>query len=383
MKQTAKSVVRELEELQRVMESPSGRPLSGLSVLDTEFLSDNTESIKSYSIALNGAEKSVDKLGRAIEAAEEEMEAALKRTNEVHRSQLKQKDIELQELRRVLNAKDKSIDSLRETLSAAKRTYEGRLGQAEATISQRELEISSLQSELVVLREDRVSLEMKLQQTLSVSSRNEQDARLKEAQIVSSEKQFEEDREKLLEALQREQKSKKLLKIEAEELRRELDGSIEESRRLKQQAYDLSGKVANLTSLNKLLEEQLEKERNLNRNMSPKAAQLQQLERELHNERAVRKACERWLRAEIKGREEMEPIWKALQESAVLRMNAGTDMREAHNLLSSMQRVPQAMHVHKREFDAMKRQLENDSLQLKAEIDVARQLLSDRLRQLN
>jgi hypothetical protein len=32
-------------------------------------------------------------LGRAIEAAEEEMEAALKRTTEVHRSQIRQKDV--------------------------------------------------------------------------------------------------------------------------------------------------------------------------------------------------------------------------------------------------------------------------------------------------
>ena len=41
-------------------------------------------------------QKSVDRLGRAIEAAEEEMEAALRRTADMHRSQVKQKDLEVQ-----------------------------------------------------------------------------------------------------------------------------------------------------------------------------------------------------------------------------------------------------------------------------------------------
>ncbi len=38
-------------------------------------------------------QRSVDRLGHAIEAAEEEMEAALRRTTEVHKSQLRQKEV--------------------------------------------------------------------------------------------------------------------------------------------------------------------------------------------------------------------------------------------------------------------------------------------------
>jgi hypothetical protein len=88
------------------------------------------------------SQKSVDRLGKAIEAAEEEMEGALRRTTDVHRSQLRQKELELSELQRVLQAKERSIDSLRDTLSTTKRTYETRLSQTESALSIREAEVN-------------------------------------------------------------------------------------------------------------------------------------------------------------------------------------------------------------------------------------------------
>ncbi len=39
------------------------------------------------------AQRGVDRLGKAIEAAEEEMENALKRTETVHKSQLRQREV--------------------------------------------------------------------------------------------------------------------------------------------------------------------------------------------------------------------------------------------------------------------------------------------------
>jgi hypothetical protein len=87
------------------------------------------------------AQKSVDRLGRAIEAAEEEMDAALKRTTEVHRSQLKQKELEILELQRVIGAKERSVDSLRDTLATTKRTYESKLSQAESALALKDAEV--------------------------------------------------------------------------------------------------------------------------------------------------------------------------------------------------------------------------------------------------
>lgn len=86
-------------------------------------------------------QKSVDRLGRAIEAAEEEMDAALKRTTEIHRSQLKQKELENLELQRVIGAKERSIDSLRDTLATTKRTYESKLSQAESALALKDAEV--------------------------------------------------------------------------------------------------------------------------------------------------------------------------------------------------------------------------------------------------
>lgn len=83
----------------------------------------------------------MDRLSRAMEAAEDEMDVALKRTGEVQRSQFARKDVEMGELRRVIAAKEKSIDSLRETLAATKRTLEVRLQQAETTLSARDAEV--------------------------------------------------------------------------------------------------------------------------------------------------------------------------------------------------------------------------------------------------
>lgn len=57
-------------------------------------------------------------------------------------SQLKQKELELSEMSRVVAAKERSIDSLRDTLSTTKRTYDSRLSQAESAIALKDVEVS-------------------------------------------------------------------------------------------------------------------------------------------------------------------------------------------------------------------------------------------------
>ena len=76
-----------------------------------------------------------------MEAADEEMELALKRTRDVQKSQAARKDLEVQELRRVIAAKEKSIDSLRETLAATKRSLEARVQQMESSLAARDVEV--------------------------------------------------------------------------------------------------------------------------------------------------------------------------------------------------------------------------------------------------
>ncbi len=60
---------------------------------------------------------------------------------ELHRNNAAKKEQELQELRRVVAAKEKSIDSLRDQLSSLKRMLEGRAQQAEDQVIQKDLEV--------------------------------------------------------------------------------------------------------------------------------------------------------------------------------------------------------------------------------------------------
>lgn len=61
---------------------------------------------------------------------------------ELHKSNAARKDAELQELRRVVAAKEKSIDSLRTQLATAKGSLEAFTQESEAILQQRDGEVS-------------------------------------------------------------------------------------------------------------------------------------------------------------------------------------------------------------------------------------------------
>lgn len=61
---------------------------------------------------------------------------------ELHKSNAARKDAELQELRRVVAAKEKSIDSLRTQLATAKGSLEAYTQESEAMLQQRDGEVS-------------------------------------------------------------------------------------------------------------------------------------------------------------------------------------------------------------------------------------------------
>jgi hypothetical protein len=63
------------------------------------------------------------------------------RTTEVHKSQLRQAQLEVGELQRSLAAKEREADGLRGSLAAAKRGYEQRLEHMESQLAARDAEV--------------------------------------------------------------------------------------------------------------------------------------------------------------------------------------------------------------------------------------------------
>ena len=73
-----------------------------------------------------------------MDDADEETEAALRRTEEVQRMALERREHEIQELRKVIATKESSIDELRDVLSSLKRSAEARLRADRETLASRD-----------------------------------------------------------------------------------------------------------------------------------------------------------------------------------------------------------------------------------------------------
>ena len=85
------------------------------------------------------------RLSRAIDQADEQMDVALRRTEEVHRMTAARREREIQELRQVIAVKERGIDSLRETLSCTKRSLESRIRELEALLRRKDEEVKGPQ----------------------------------------------------------------------------------------------------------------------------------------------------------------------------------------------------------------------------------------------
>ena len=101
----------------------------------------------------------MERLSRAMEAAEDELEMAFRRTGELHRGVSSRREAEVHDLRKVIQAKDSAIDSLRETLSSTRLNLEGRLGQAEALLASKEGELWTAKEQLTQLKGKTFELE--------------------------------------------------------------------------------------------------------------------------------------------------------------------------------------------------------------------------------
>ena len=130
----------------------------------------------------------VSRLANVMSRAEAEMEAAFERTGSVHKSTAARREAEVTELRRILAAKERAVDSvcirtsfaphnaakktarcdsvpvtlspqLRETLSSTRRTLEARCAAAEGALRARDLEVQELREEATSLRTSKTAIQ--------------------------------------------------------------------------------------------------------------------------------------------------------------------------------------------------------------------------------
>ncbi|GLI63734.1 hypothetical protein VaNZ11_006799 [Volvox africanus] len=420
--------LRELEALRQALEEPK-RTFSPLKTL-REIASPRAglDVMKTYSTALNSAEashlqrKSVDRLGRAIEAAEEEMDAALKRTTEIHRSQLKQKELEILELQRVIGAKERSVDSLRDTLATTKRTYESKLSQAESGLALKDAEIKALAEELRVVRLERESLTMQLERSESARRALEADVREREAELSAEVRLKSEEANKSLVALRYEKKEKEDWRQQSDDLRRQVQILQEELRANKddvaviKERYDAELSETRRRCAIEIDEARRRAEAEVDEFRRRCETELEDLRRRLRSEKNLRKACEKWLRSELKSREEMELLLAAVKDAASGRAAAaGETAAEVEALIDRLRTSSPTPALHSPivsprrgtgpggiklattsaisppataaaatartlELELLRRKLEEDNNRLKGELQAARRMLSEKLK---
>uniref|UniRef100_A0A7R9YSB7 Uncharacterized protein n=1 Tax=Chlamydomonas euryale TaxID=1486919 RepID=A0A7R9YSB7_9CHLO len=216
-----------------------------------------------YAHALNHAERSADRLGKAIELAEEEMDAALKRTTDVHRSQLKSKEAELREMQRLMQDKERAVSSLRDTLATTKRTYEGRVSQLEGSLAMKDADISALREELSVARAEAEGLAYTARRESAAVGHELDSLRMREAELATTARARSDELSRLSSQLRTERDERRAAVGAAEELRRTVAVLQEELGSVKARS----------------------------------SAEIDALQRRLKAERSIRKACEKVCRS--------------------------------------------------------------------------------------
>lgn len=76
-----------------------------------------------------------------MDLADEKVDDALRHTEHVHRLVASHRDLELSELQKVVAAKEKAIDDLRESFSSSKRSLESRIRQLQDALHCRESQV--------------------------------------------------------------------------------------------------------------------------------------------------------------------------------------------------------------------------------------------------
>jgi chromosome segregation ATPase len=222
--------------------------------------------------------------------------------------------IRLGELRKILEAKERAIDSLRETLSATRRTLEGRIGQAEEALGVRDAELRALQQELVGFKGNRRSMESQLENEVNanrrlqdVATKVESSAKGREKELAATMRQLTEEHAVVSAALRHERGDRERLQFELEECKkRELhaDQALRKETELRKETQRKLDKYRRA----RIRDVETSKAR-AESGVDVDARLTGELERRLEGEQRSRAASEQWLTAELKTREDMEGLF--------------------------------------------------------------------------
>ena len=243
--------------------------------------------------ALSKTEKSVERLYNSMRTTEAGIDDAMKFSSEVHKRALQQKDTELNQLKQLLVAKERTIDSLRDTVESAKRTLEAKL--------------TAITNELAA-RDGELHEERRRTQDLAYRC---QQAELLAQTAVDAAKRNEEARE-----------------AEADELQQKLRDLRRDIATIREEYSAQSATLRQEETIRKAIEHEREHERRkfqreLNKLQKKAMAEdaliehVSELEGKLAAEKKSRKANEKWLDAELKTKEEMEGLFLALRDVAL------------------------------------------------------------------
>ena len=132
--------------------------------------------------ALSKTEKSVERLYNSMRTTEAGIDDAMKFSSEVHKRALQQKDTELNQLKQLLVAKERTIDSLRDTVESAKRTLEAKLTAITNELAARDGELHEERRRTQDLAYRCQQAELLAQTAVDAAKRNEEarEAELKE-----------------------------------------------------------------------------------------------------------------------------------------------------------------------------------------------------------
>ena len=260
---------------------------------------------------------------------------AMKFSSEVHKRALQQKDTELNQLKQLLVAKERTIDSLRDTVESAKRTLEAKL--------------TAITNELAA-RDGELHEERRRTQDLAYRC---QQAELLAQTAVDAAKRNEEARE-----------------AEADELQQKLRDLRRDIATIREEYSAQSATLRQEETIRKAIEHEREHERRkfqreLNKLQKKAMAEdaliehVSELEGKLAAEKKSRKANEKWLDAELKTKEEMEGLFLALRDVA----------------LSSRKAKKSAVAQHARSTDLL-----DDNQRLRSELAAVRTDVSRALR---
>ncbi|KAL3152989.1 hypothetical protein ABBQ38_012017 [Trebouxia sp. C0009 RCD-2024] len=370
-------MVQELERLRKLLDV---KPADKLRKHESEVMSGSDSA---YAGALSAAEDTVERLNGAMESGEDELDAALRRTGELHKSNAARKDAELQELRRVVAAKEKSIDSLRTQLATAKGSLEAYTQESEAMLQQRDGEVQRLQEDVrhlegekhdhestIIEQQDHIEkLQESCRELQEAAQALQQDCDLKYAASIAQ--------------MKAERKQQEQLKQELAALQKQLSSQkkqVEEEAKAREQ-----------------LQEEHDKElRHLKRDIKHKQeVEIKEYKHQMKAERKARKAAESWLRSELKSREEIESLFISVRDIILSRpsgdvaelaglINSSPRRRRMHELeLDDLQHLLQELtaeadkevRIRRKDGEANEKLEQQENLLLKAKIAHARQLL--------